>query len=365
MKDIGYKLVVLRKEDIALYRNYLFGGAEEQFEQPNVHVVGALDGDTLIGVCCFREGDIPAILSVSVSQDYQGKGVGSALVDFVAGVLIDNGLSSMEAILFGGNDEIDELEYFLYRCGFEREEDRPDIEVSLSSVLEVPEFQKLNKGKHTFAHVRFLSELLSQEKKELGELLRSNSPYQSFPEKNLVPELSTCYEEDGRIMGCSLVGEDDGILILQYVFLHKNCKNRVVLLYMLAQTLFAMVDKRGGEKMIRILGASDSSEDILTYFFGEEAESQRLNRYICEFQKAGEADVEAITDPEPLAEGIEGGALSRNPGFTAVTNADYICRDCIYRLVGSPPLVCHKYSMKPDEVLTIGQCAYYRKELEG
>ena len=45
-------------------------------------------------------------------------------------------------------------------------------------------------------------------------------------------------------------------------------------------------------------------------------EAQRLNRYICEFQKAGEADVEAITDPEPLAEGIEGGALSRNPGFT-------------------------------------------------
>ena len=113
---------------------------------------------------------------------------------------------------------------------------------------------------------------------------------------------------------------------------------------------------------MRLIGVRDVSAAILSYFFENEAENQRLYSYVFAFQK----DREKVFRPavaEPM-EGIEEDtALSVKPGFEPVTNADFICRDCIYRIPHGAPMVCHKFAKKPNEVLTEDRCPAYRKEL--
>ena len=55
---------------------------------------------------------------------------------------------------------------------------------------------------------------------------------------------------------------------------------------------------------------------------------------------------------------------SRSVG--AITNADLVCRDCIYRLDDSERLgntsQCKRYISKPNQVLLGKDCEEYRKE---
>ena len=47
------------------------------------------------------------------------------------------------------------------------------------------------------------------------------------------------------------------------------------------------------------------------------------------------------------------------PELQPVTNADLICRDCIYRTEGDRVFTCHKYLEKPYEVITDDVCTYH------
>lgn len=51
--------------------------------------------------------------------------------------------------------------------------------------------------------------------------------------------------------------------------------------------------------------------------------------------------------------------FEESPFFEPVTNDDLICKDCVYRLEGKDVMVCEKYDVKPESVLTEDQCEEY------
>ena len=57
---------------------------------------------------------------------------------------------------------------------------------------------------------------------------------------------------------------------------------------------------------------------------------------------------------------------SESRSVSAITNADLVCRDCIYRLDDSERLgntsQCKRYISKPNQVLLGRDCEEYRKE---
>ena len=57
---------------------------------------------------------------------------------------------------------------------------------------------------------------------------------------------------------------------------------------------------------------------------------------------------------------------SESRSVRAITNADLVCRDCIYRLDDSERLgntsQCKRYISKPNQVLLGRDCEEYRKE---
>ena len=57
---------------------------------------------------------------------------------------------------------------------------------------------------------------------------------------------------------------------------------------------------------------------------------------------------------------------SESRSVRRITNADLVCRDCIYRLDDSERLgntsQCKRYTSKPNQVLLGRDCEEYRKE---
>ncbi|MCR4589310.1 MAG: hypothetical protein K5668_00630 [Lachnospiraceae bacterium] len=51
--------------------------------------------------------------------------------------------------------------------------------------------------------------------------------------------------------------------------------------------------------------------------------------------------------------------FEEGPLLEPVTNEDLICRDCVYRLEGGDVMVCEKYDVKPDSVITDDSCEEY------
>ena len=51
--------------------------------------------------------------------------------------------------------------------------------------------------------------------------------------------------------------------------------------------------------------------------------------------------------------------FEEEPLFEPVTNEDLICRDCVYRLEGTDVMVCEKYDVKPESVITEDSCDEY------
>lgn len=359
--DIRYAM--LSKESEKAFLPYLFGDATDNYKNKNTYIMGAIEEDVLVGAACFNVSDTPILHSVAVSKRYERQGIGSTLLDHVAGLLIDEKMDSLEAVLSGSEDDVDGLEYFLYRCGFDTEESRPDVYVTIKEVLELKAFKAIREGKES-SHVHVLSEMSKTKWNNLGNLLANKTGYRSFPAEGLIPEYSTCYEQDGRITACVLIGREDDDLLLQYAFVYRDTKDKMALLAMMNLSLSRMEGKEDKEKRIRVSAANDISEQLISYFFEDKAKENRVYRYVLHLSKDGETGNVPVTDTGDLTEDAAGGALSKNPGFIATTNADYICRDCIYRIEGGAPLVCHKYSEKPDEVLTRDVCPCYRKEME-
>lgn len=58
----------------------------------------------------------------------------------------------------------------------------------------------------------------------------------------------------------------------------------------------------------------------------------------------------------------QGGSMTESPQFEPVTNGDLQCADCRFRIPDGGILRCHKYDMKPAEVINGGECPKYKPE---
>ncbi|MBR5420202.1 MAG: GNAT family N-acetyltransferase [Lachnospiraceae bacterium] len=368
------KVAALQKEQLDLYRSFILENALDHIQDEDVLVIGALDGDALVGVMVVKQDDPVRVMSISVNEDYQRKGVGSTLMDELAGRLIEAGAEGMEALLFGTDEEdYKGLSQFLWRCGFIQDESYLDVEVSLGEVAANKEFARVT-GEKTNHNTRLLSELTEMEKKKLGKILSVQAGYHNFPRQGLLEKLSCVYEDKGEICGCVLMGEKGNTLELQYVFLNADLSDRIALFRMMSRTLEASRSAYGDDKKLRILTMNEKSEKIADYFFSASQSRDRLNRFYFDFsnpsEEVEEEPEDAYRDPGmvgisgDLTEGLPQTSMAQNPVFHILSNADLTCRDCVYRITGMGADICHKFDSKPGEVLGGGSCPKYRKEGE-
>ncbi len=360
-----YEIKPIDKEDVELYSGFLFGGAIEEFGSPDVYPVGAFDEDTLIGVACVRAGARPALLSVAVSPDYERKGVGSSLVDYCAGLFMDNSIPYMEAVLFGTEEEREDDEMFLYRCGFDFVREYTDLLITASRALEVHEFSALADKAESLKHISFYSDLDIIQQRTVKTALTD----QMLPDFTLapgfLPGITACFLQDDKPVGFTVFSKSEDALVLDYAFVSDECKSGLALMEMLVSSLSAIIREFGKDQPIRIIAVNEKSEKLLSHFFSEESSRQKLALYSFDFKKEKEVPVrtarvkdEPLSDPDkPVSH------FSFSPEFVPVGNYDYVCRNCVYRLEGHA-FECHKYDEKPDAAIDGGPCPKYRAEME-
>ncbi len=372
-EKMDLKIAALKKDQLSLYRTFLINEALERIPEKEVHILGALADGKLVGVLAFAEGEPARLLSIAVTPEYQRKGIGSALVDELSGRLINAGTEGMDAFLFEEDEQAyRELSEFLYYCGFMVLESFPDVIVSLGEVAANREFSRTEIGKK-IKNTRLLSELSELEKKKLGKLLSTQAGYHYYPRKGLLDSVSCVYEDKGEMLGCVLMGEKQDDLELQFVFLASHYQDRAALFRMMCRSLNEARAVYGDEKKLRILALHETAQKIVEFFFSESEGADILDRFYLPFRKSAEEVQPAVReekkpdrgDSETEYDGEKHGAMSEDPQFRQLTNADMICRDCIYRILNSGAGRCHKYTVKPSAVVNGGKCPKYRKEKEG
>ena len=110
-------------------------------------------------------------------------------------------------------------------------------------------------------------------------------------------------------------------------------------------------------------GTSEEEDDI-PYFlwrcgfipWQEEEEETRYVFWLWDEEK--EEPENPGFSPEPFIEGRLS-PLNENPVIDPFGPEDLICGKCLYRMKGRNTGECHKYSYKPDEIITEDRCDFY------
>lgn len=397
--DINLSFGTLDKSDYDSYSQYLSLVTEEQLKEKDIYIFGAFndDDDELIGVAVFRSANPADLLSITVAERYRNRGVGSAMIIHMIEALSGAGIEGINCIIpedKGGTVTGPGL--FFWRCGFSPVGKFSDFSFSLSSAKKneklAPIIEKWTGNDYEAAPKPHCSE-----GKSLLKLLPSSL---NGDDVDYSPSVSTVYKKSGSPAGCLLVSKEDGFFLVNA--LYATVGQPKVLYSMIVRTLMAIAEIYDDETELRFVAAFDQLEDLYSFMFPEESGSGFQTIYALPFRRSSsnkavnngdadtsreslsseddkerqETDADTIVLPEddydddPKPEDNEEGGddgdyvshFADDPVFRPVTDDQLYCKYCLYRLGGMESGACHKYDIKPDNILNGGICDKFYAE---
>ena len=328
---------------------------------PNAPALFAFQDLMIVGALSFRAGRATEISYIEVHPRFQGMGIGRGLVDAFVGRALQTRTERIDCYLYEEDNDPEGLPLFLWKCGLSPEDDHADLTFPLREALDQPVFRKILRKKDHFSSVHFLEEAKPYGKKRLKQFLQVRTKYRGDLEKDVLAELSTVMLRGQTFLGCVLVGEEDGILTLEYAYVSPDTGDKTVLAKLLIQALSKAARLYGPEKQVRILATGTSSERILQKMFPEESRSQRLYRYSLSLARPGLPEIPEDYPPiGALPEGGDDSTLAYEPTFTPVECGSLLCRDCVYRLPSAGE--CHRYLQKPEQVFSGQGCTFHHSQ---
>ncbi len=298
----------------------------------------------------------PEILSIGVSPEYEGKGIGTALVEFAVYTLLaeydDNEAETDNCIIaniYHTPENMAAIKKVFEKCGFTADEKGRFKETTVKKLKDNPIVQNQDvikklesaEGKKGFCSLKDADRNLVR---AFGNYLAKNEIFPGIDPEELDEDITMFGINDGEIMACILFGkENDGVI--QNMFLYNkdtdltSSKN---VLYLLTASSCAILKKY--------------PESVRLSFFTGNATAQRLVEKI--FPDA-ESKEEHVRFELPLADLI-GNADDRftdDIGFTPVENASMVCKNCKY--CTESVISCQKFHQKPDGVMDGGECRFF------
>lgn len=279
MADIKYGMLDRREADV--FQGYLLPEVYARRMEPSVFFYGATVEDEIIAVASFEIGAVEnELLSVAVSPAWQGKGVGSELVDQIIELLVENGANGFTAYLSGNAEELDGLDQFLWRCGFELEDDEPVGQFTLADAQEADMLQRVMQVRRPAA-VQPLSSVTSVESRRFANQLVSKDLYYGWQSPAILQDVSAVYMEEDKIVGCVLIGDraEEG-LVLEFAYVEKSCKDQLALLHLIAFSLEKLVERYPLETPISTITVNTIAESILERILGAHVTPGVVRRYV-------------------------------------------------------------------------------------
>jgi len=280
---IEYTLLDRKKAEV--YQAYLTPEVYERRLEKKVFFYGASTETEIVGVAALEAGQESELLSVAVSPAWQRQGIGSELVDRAGDLLKENGASLFTTYLSGTEEEIEGLDTFLWRCGFNLTEEQPVGNFIVEDAKE-SEILKKAAGTRMPKEVCTLSEVPAIVEKTFANYLQTQDQYYGWDSGRIRKDLSAVYLEKQGITACVLLSEgEEKELILEFAYVDAACHDQLALLHLLGHSLNLISEKYPKDTKMSIITMNPVSENILTKILGENLKRESIRRYEIELSR--------------------------------------------------------------------------------
>ena len=302
---------------------------------------------------CHPEAEL---LSIGVSPEFSGQGVGTELLSYgiekvteakISGIRMTYGLPPLEW---------DILDRFVRNSGFFMDEEE---NYSYVGTLQQLSQNTYLKGTETFKQVCSLDSLTEMEKRKLEIILREKNLINSEILGECDPKISYVWKEDNIEAMFLLSPLTDGVLINLYTWMGSSSPQKLLTLMQKSMSQAVEIYPMETEVIFTCLGKA--GEKLLHYFLPQA-------KVITEFRSYYHTAMEKEEDRIEFDEEEEEAAVKQTPDETRIAywedmrpqpaeDTDLVCCDCRYRMDGNL-LSCEKYERKPGIVLYGGDCPF-------
>lgn len=275
---------LLDKNKVDVYKDYLTPEAYSRRNEDSVFYYGAVCEEKIVGVAAFVADNESELLSVSVSPKWQKQEIGSELVDGIVDMVKECGSTMLETILFVQDDEEEGVDQFLWRCGFNEEEEYLVGGFTLKDIKNNDVVRKII-DKKLPEQVKSLSQVSDTEARDFGRDLMKKGVYSGWETGKFNEHLSSVYIERGRISACLLFSDEGDDLNLEFAYVDPKNNNRLTLLYLIANSVLKAESEYAEDTKISTLAINETSEKILKNLLDDNLKTDRLIRYTIRFAK--------------------------------------------------------------------------------
>ena len=275
---------LLDKNKVDVYKDYLTPEAYSRRNEDSVFYYGAICEEKIVGVAAFVADDESELLSVSVSPKWQKQEIGSELIDGIVDMVKECGSTMLETILFVQDNEEEGVEKFLWRCGFNEEEEHLVGSFSLKDIKKNDVIKKII-DKKLPEKVKSLSQVSDTEACDFGNSLMKKGIYSGWETGRFHDRLSSVYMERGRILACLLFSDEGDELNLEFAYVDPKNDNRLILLYLIANAYLKAESEYAEDTEISALAMNETSERLLEKLIGDDLKTDRLIRYTIRFSQ--------------------------------------------------------------------------------
>lgn len=269
---------LLDKNKVDVYKDYLTPEAYSRRNEESVFYYGAICEEKIVGVAAFVADNESELLSVSVSPKWQKQEIGSELVDGIVDMVKECGSTMLETILFVHDGEEEGVDKFLWRCGFNEEEEHLVGGFTLKDIKNNDAIKKIMEKKLP-EQVKSLSQVSDIKARDFGKGLMKKGVYSGWETGKYNEHLSSVYIESGRISACILLSDEGDDLNLEFAYVDPNNHNQLTLLYLIANSILKAESEYAEDTEISTVAVNKTSERLLQKLLGNKLKTNRLIRY--------------------------------------------------------------------------------------
>ncbi|MGN0413057.1 MAG: GNAT family N-acetyltransferase [Lachnospiraceae bacterium] len=275
---------LLDKNKVDVYKDYLTPEAYSRRNEDSVFYYGAICEGKIVGVAAFAADGESELLSVAVSPKWQKQGIGSELVDGIVDMVKACGSTMLETILVVQDDKEEGIDKFLWRCGFNEEEEHLVGGFTFKDVKNNDVIKKI-RDKKLPEQVKSLSQVSKMEARDFGSSLMKKGIYPGWETGSFNERLSSVYMERGRISACLLFSDEGDDVNLEFAYVDPQNRNQLIFLYLVANSILKAESDYAEDTKIWTVAMNETSEELLKKLLGDHLKTERLVSYTLRLSK--------------------------------------------------------------------------------
>ena len=297
----------------------------------------------------------PEILSIGISKEFEGQGIGTALLEYAIYDMLENYDEEVDkentfiAQVYGEPERIKAVKKVFENNGFNAYEEGMFYETAVSKLKDHPHIQTPSVLKRLCSEegLEAFRSLKNTDKKLInafGNYLVENEIFSGINIDELDEDITFFGIKDGEIAACILFAKESGGIV-QNCFLfnrEESTSSSKNLLYLFSASAKAIQEKFPEDTKLNFYIGNKNTKGLVEKLFPDAKPKEAAIRFELPFANLFTDSDNRFTDD------IE---------FNPIDNESLVCKNCKYCTASI--ISCEKYLQKPDAVLDGEECKLF------